>query len=208
MTTPIELAREQLVAAQAEVQRLEHEVHQLSRDRAVALAAGDVNEANRINTQISGLNNAYRLAGGAGGGHLAEGQGAVQREERAIRQARSRVADLSNAFNRLRKESIEVLERAHLLTSGLATVQQQLVNAQQQLAQLEPPEQPVVAPEPAPAPEVEREPAPERPYRVVGGFGSQTRYYNRAGEETDAQNRPLILLAETITDSADEQSVG
>jgi hypothetical protein len=195
--TPVEQARQAYEAAQGEVQRLSHEAHQLSRDYAAARAAGDTTTANALNAQISQSNVAYRLAGGGGGGHLAEAQGAVQREERAIRQARNRVADLTNAHNRLSKESVQAIEQAHLLTSGLQQVQQQLAEAHEKLAQLEPPEQPAaeVAPAPEPAPEVERDPSWPQPSRVVHDY--PIRYYTRdeSGAEIacDANGRPLDL---------------
>jgi hypothetical protein len=197
--TPIEQAREQLAAAQQRVRELEQALRQLSNDYAAAHAAGNVDEANKINARISELAIEHRIAGSGGGGHLADAQLAVNRAQRDLREAKNRVANLNNMTNRLQQESLVALEQANVLTRAFGQAQEQLAAAREQLAQLEPPEQPAAAPEPEPEPapvsEVERDPVWPQPSRVVHDF--PTRYYTRATDGTeipcDANGRPLDL---------------
>jgi chromosome segregation ATPase len=203
--TPLETAQAALKAAEAHVQELEHDQHRLDQERGAARAAGDNPLHAQLNDQVSASNGELRIARAA----IEEARIGVRREQQRISRARSKAADLANRERWLAREAPEAMARAQALETELAEVKTKRAEAQQLLAQLESPEQPVAAPELAPAPApVEREPEPERPYRIVGVFGSQARYYNRAGEETDAQSRPLVLLGETITDSADERPVG
>jgi hypothetical protein len=141
MTTPLEVALAQLEAAQAEVQRLSHELHRLGNERAVGLSAGDVEEANRLNDLIAETNTAYRLAGGIGGGALADAQAAVEKERRELTRRRQHVVELERRAKHVSTELGKLMQRSGDLALELAQIETELADERAALASLEPAEQ-------------------------------------------------------------------
>lgn len=187
--TPTELAKLALSEAETDLAQLRRVQVALEAERAAARLAGDIESADRLNdAHISG-SIALRFAEG----HLTECREQVDRAERALREARNSVADLSNQRDRLIAEIAEHEARLATLAAELGSVLARFDAFQQLLSALEPeppPAEPSVAPA-EPAQQAPTEPTWQQPARAVSGGNGAPQYFDRHGNQVDAWGHPI-----------------
>jgi hypothetical protein len=189
--TPLETVQAALRAAEEHVGELECMQHQIDQERGAARAAGNNALHTQLNDQMNASNVELRIARAA----VEEARVGVRREQQRISRARSTAADLANRERWLARQAPEATARAQALESELVEVKSKRAEAEQQLAQLEPPEQPVTETTPEPATEpTERDPQWPQPARMVFGYGDGgSRYFDKDNNSVDPNGRPLDL---------------